>query len=74
MDIDLSRKSAPLPPTCYRCGKAGHIKADCPKRFDVRHMTMAEKEELIQSLLAEKDASEAVARAEAEGETDEDFQ
>lgn len=74
MDIDLSRKSALLPPTCYRCGKAGHVKADCPKRFDVRHMTMAEKEELIQSLLAEKDASEAVARAEAEGETDEDFQ
>lgn len=72
MDIDFSRKPAPLPPTCYRCGKPGHIKADCPKRFDVRHMTIEEKDELIQSLLAEKDASEAAAQA--INQEDEDFQ
>lgn len=34
-------------------------------------MTMEEKEELIQALLAEKDAMEAIGRAE---DTEEDFQ
>jgi hypothetical protein len=71
MEVDASRKAAPLPPVCYRCRKPGHVKSECPHRFDVRYMELEEKDELIQQFLAEKDATIAAARAEPEGE---DFQ
>lgn len=71
MDIDLSRKMTPLPPTCYRCNKPSYVKADCPRRFDIQHMTLEEKEVLIQSLLAEKDVSKAAIRT---ADKEEDFQ
>ena len=34
MDIDASRKTQPLPFSCYRCRKAGHKAPDCPTQFD----------------------------------------
>jgi hypothetical protein len=64
MEIDVSRKTAPAPPVCFRCHKPGHIKTECPLRFDVRHMSIEEKEDMIQQLLAEKDAAEAATQAE----------
>jgi len=70
MEIDASRKTAPAPPVCFRCHKPGHIKTECPLRFDVRHMSIEEKEDMIQQLLAEKDAAEAATQAEER----EDFQ
>ena len=70
MDIDRTRKAAPVPGVCHRCHKPGHFKADCPSRFDVRFMTMEEKDDLIQGLLAAKDAAEAEVRLE---DSDADF-
>jgi hypothetical protein len=61
MEVDASRKTTPLPPVCFRCRKPGHIKTDCPLRYDVRYMDLDEREEAIQRLLAEKDAEEATA-------------
>lgn len=59
MDVDMARKSSPLPPVCFRCRRPGHFKEDCPLRYDVRFLDAEEKEELIQHLLAEKDIGEA---------------
>jgi len=74
MDIDASRKASTLSPVCFRCKEPGHIKSECPKRFDVRLMDLDEKEELIQRFLAEKDAAEAQRRSEESQEVrDEGF-
>ena len=43
---------------CYRCGEVGHRKPECPKRFDVQHMTIEECEEWIQEMALEKDREE----------------
>jgi len=33
---------------CYKCGEVGHKKLECPKKFDICHMTMEECQEWIQ--------------------------
>ena len=55
MDIDAQRAKL-TSTTCHRCGEVGHLRQDCPRRFDVRHMTIEEREDLLESLLAAKDA------------------
>jgi len=35
MDIDASRKTQPLPFSCYQCRKAGYKAPNCPTRFDI---------------------------------------
>jgi len=57
MDVDVARKARSLPPRgCYQCGDANHVVRDCPYRLDVCQLTTEQREELIEDLLALKDA------------------
>jgi Retrotransposon gag protein/Zinc knuckle len=78
MEIDASRKQRDLPDVCRRCGKPGHWVRDCPQKYDIRHMTVEEKSDLLQELSLAADMSELQARdTEVETETEKetpDFQ
>ena len=57
MDVDVTRKARSLPPRgCYRYGDANHVVRDCLHRLDICQLTMEQWEELIEDLLALKDA------------------
>jgi len=59
MDVDTVRKTCSLPLRgCYHCGEANYLVKDCPYRLDVRRLTAEQKEELIEDLMALKDAVE----------------
>jgi len=59
MDVDAVWKMRFLPPRgCYRCGAANYLVKDCPYRLDVRRLTAEQREELIEDLMALKDAVE----------------
>jgi len=57
MDVDAARKARSLPLRgCYRCGDVNHVVRDCPHHMDVHQLTTEQREELIEDLLALKDA------------------
>jgi len=57
MDVDVARKAKSLSPRgCYQCEDANHVVQDYPHRLDVRQLTTEQREELIEDLLALKDA------------------
>jgi len=57
MDVDATRKTRSLPPQgCYRCGDVNHVVRDYPHYMDVHQLTTEQREELIEDLLALKDA------------------
>jgi len=59
MDIDAVWKTHSLPPRgCYHCREANHLVKDCPHHLDVRRLTTEQREELIEDLMALKDAVE----------------
>ena len=71
MDIDVTRKARSLPLRgCYQYRDANHVVRDCPHRLDIRQLIMEQQEELIEDLLALKDA---VAEEEVGSSPEEDF-
>jgi hypothetical protein len=65
MEIDAVKKKAALPGVCYRCGEPGHRRPDCPRRFDIRLMSMEECKDWMQEKALERDTEE-IARKEDE--------
>jgi hypothetical protein len=59
MDVDVVRWRTAHPQTCYQCGQSGHICCDCTLRHNACYMTLDEKEDLIQQLMADIDAAAA---------------
>ena len=56
MDIDAARRKAKDPLVCRRCGKTGHWSRECPSQFDIRYMTVEERDEWAMEMLARVDA------------------
>jgi Zinc knuckle len=59
MEVDANRQRGPQALVCYRCGKTGHTRRDCPQAFDVRYMTVDEREDFLQQELAAMDVRTA---------------
>jgi len=71
MDVDTIRKTRPAPlQGCYRCGEPNHLVKDCPHRLDIWRLTAEQREELIEDLMALKDA---VAEEKVGSSPEEDF-
>jgi hypothetical protein len=64
MDIDAACKKAVTPFTCHQCGGPGHMAKDCPRRYDIRYLSLEEHEEWMQEQALQQDVEEARKRAE----------
>jgi len=76
MDVDATKRGGVRAMVCYRCGKTGHLRKDCPQGFDVRFMTEDERADWVQQLLVSADLEEVKVReveAEENDEAKEDF-
>jgi hypothetical protein len=60
---DIGRRF-PTPSLCHRCGGPGHFAKDCPRRYDIRYLSLEEHEEWMQEQALQQDAEEARERAE----------
>jgi len=59
MDVDVVRKARSLPlKEYYRCREANHLIRDCLHHLDIQKLTVEQQEELIEDLMALKDAVE----------------
>jgi Retrotransposon gag protein/Zinc knuckle len=53
-----------LPPTdssvvCFRCGEPGHLRPNCPRRFDIRYLSVEERQAFMEDEFAALDVREA---------------
>ena len=59
MDVDAVQKTRSLLLRgCYQCREANHLMKDCSHRLDIQRLTAEQREELIEDLIALKDAVE----------------
>jgi len=59
MNVNAVWKTCSLPPRgCYQCGKANYFVKNCPHHLDIRRLTMEQRKDLIEDLMALKDAVE----------------
>jgi len=57
MDVNTTRKARSLPlQGCYQCGDVNYLVRDCLHHMDICQLTSEQQEELIENLLALKDA------------------
>jgi len=71
MDVDTIWKTHPAPLRgCYRCGEPNYLVKNYSHRLNVRRLTAEQWEELIEDLMASKDA---VAEKEVSSFPEEDF-
>jgi hypothetical protein len=54
--------------SCYRCRQSGHIGRGCPLRYDVRHLTVDEEDEMVERVLANRDAAMAATATSTQSE------
>jgi hypothetical protein len=60
--VKAERPANEHPDVCRRCGKTGHWAKDCEKRFDIRLMTVDERDEWLQELSLHADKAELEGR------------
>ena len=74
MQVDAAKRQGPSPIVCYRCGKPGHVKTECPQRFDIRFMSVDEREGWENECALQRDCKELSEQEEIrEEEKAEDF-
>jgi len=59
IDMDIVWKTRLAPPQeCYRCREPNHLVKNCSHRLDIQKLTAEQQDELIEDLMALKDAVE----------------
>lgn len=66
MDVDAARQRSLTPKVCFRCQQEGHVRAQCPRRFDVRALDSGRASALAAALAAGRTAEEVIAEWEDE--------
>ncbi|KAL0958124.1 hypothetical protein HGRIS_014891 [Hohenbuehelia grisea] len=74
MDIDAARHNRSAPVICYRCKQSGHVQSQCPQRFDVHQLSIAELEEELQIRALQQDAEDTCKQGEGLKEDPQDLQ